>query len=132
MDVWWESLDKVYGVWVQAIDEVDLIWKYCFVEDGEWNIFYGDIFDENVYDVFLFWDYFDIGIDKIWFKNDLFNVLEVVIVFDCFFDGCFYCGVCGVDFGYNIIVLVFFILVFDGDFKFNINWVQCLRVWFGK
>ncbi|AGF50976.1 sll1084 [Synechocystis sp. PCC 6803] len=132
MDAWWESLDKAYGAWAQAIDEADLTWKYRLVEDGEWNIFHGDTPDENVYDAPLPWDHLDTGIDKTWLKNDLFNALEAATVPDCSFDGCSHCGVCGVDFGHNIIAPVPSIPVFDGDFKPNTNRVQRLRVWFGK
>jgi radical SAM family uncharacterized protein/radical SAM-linked protein len=132
MDAWWESLDKAYGAWAQAIEEADLTWKYRLVEDGEWNIFHGDTPDENVYDAPLPWDHLDTGIDKTWLKNDLFNALEAATVPDCSFDGCSHCGVCGVDFGHNIIAPVPPIPVFDGDFKPNTDRVQRLRVWFGK
>ncbi len=116
----------------QAIDEADLTWKYRLVEDGEWNIFHGDTPDENVYDAPLPWDHLDTGIDKTWLKNDLFKALEAATVPDCSFDGCSHCGVCGVDFGHNIIAPVPPIPVFDGDFKPNTDRVQRLRVWFGK
>jgi radical SAM-linked protein len=132
MDAWWESLDKAYGAWAQAIEEADLTWKYRLVEDGEWNIFHGDTPDENVYDAPLPWDHLDTGIDKTWLKNDLFNALEAATVPDCSFDGCSHCGVCGVDFGHNIIAPVPPIPVFDGNFKPNTDRVQRLRVWFGK
>lgn len=132
MDAWWESLDKAYGAWAQAIEEADLTWKYRLVEDGEWNIFHGDTPDENVYDAPLPWDHLDTGIDKTWLKNDLFNALEAATVPDCSFDGCSHCGVCGVDFGHNIIAPVPPIPVFDGDFKPNTDRIQRLRVWFGK
>ncbi len=132
MDAWWEGLDKAYGAWAQAIEEADLTWKYRLVEDGEWNIFHGDTPDENVYDAPLPWDHLDTGIDKTWLKNDLFNALEAATVPDCSFDGCSHCGVCGVDFGHNIIAPVPPIPVFDGDFKPNTDRVQRLRVWFGK
>ena len=39
MDAWWESLDKAFSAWTQAIDESDLTWKYRKVESGEWNVF---------------------------------------------------------------------------------------------
>jgi hypothetical protein len=32
MDSWWESLDRAFGAWTQAIDEADLSWKYRQVE----------------------------------------------------------------------------------------------------
>lgn len=41
MDSWWESIDKAYGAWNQAIEEAGLSWKYRQVQNGEWNIFDG-------------------------------------------------------------------------------------------
>ncbi|GAB4316205.1 MAG: TIGR03960 family B12-binding radical SAM protein [Geminocystis sp.] len=41
MDSWWESIDKAYGAWNQAIEEAGLSWKYRQVLQGEWNIFDG-------------------------------------------------------------------------------------------
>ncbi|MEM9504293.1 MAG: TIGR03960 family B12-binding radical SAM protein, partial [Cyanobacteria bacterium P01_E01_bin.43] len=34
MDSWWESLDRAFNAWTQAIDEADLSWKYRQVETG--------------------------------------------------------------------------------------------------
>jgi radical SAM family uncharacterized protein/radical SAM-linked protein len=132
MDAWWENQDKAYGAWAQAIAEADLTWKYRQVEDGEWNIFDGETRDENLYDAPLPWDHLDTGIDKTWLKEDLFKALAAATVPDCSFDGCSHCGVCGVDFGHNIIAPVPPIPAFDGDFKPNVDRVQRLRVWFGK
>jgi radical SAM family uncharacterized protein/radical SAM-linked protein len=38
MDAWWESLDRAFAAWNQAIDESNLTWKYRQVENGEWNV----------------------------------------------------------------------------------------------
>lgn len=132
MDAWWENQDKAYGAWTQAIEEAGLTWKYRQVDAGEWNIFDGQERDESLYDAPLPWDHLDTGIDKTWLKEDLFKALAAATVPDCSFDGCSHCGVCGVDFGHNIVAPVPPIPDFDGTFKPNTERVQRLRVWFGK
>jgi radical SAM family uncharacterized protein/radical SAM-linked protein len=203
MDAWWESLEKAYGAWAQAIDEAGLDWKYRRVENGEWNIF-----DENEVsggdggvptrgtptdpsnlpgstinsrapklkprtatgestptdpqstpesvgvclvdtlpitaptnipiplppslDKPLPWDHLDTGIDKKWLQDDLERALAAGIVPDCSFDGCSHCGVCGTDFGHNVIVPPMPIPEFTGQFTPNTDKVQRVRVWFGK
>jgi radical SAM superfamily enzyme YgiQ (UPF0313 family) len=68
MDSWWESTEKAYGAWTQAIDESGLTWKYRLVESGEWNIFEMDqtIGNYRLPDVAkpLPWDHIDTGIDR--------------------------------------------------------------------
>ncbi|MGA1621753.1 MAG: TIGR03936 family radical SAM-associated protein, partial [Synechocystis sp.] len=132
MDAWWENQDKAYGAWAQAIEEAGLTWKYRQVDAGEWNIFDGQERDERLYDAPLPWDHLDTGIEKTWLKEDLFRALAAATVPDCSFEGCSHCGVCGVDFGHNIVAPVPPIPEFDGDFKPNMDRVQRLRVWFGK
>ena len=140
MDSWWENLDKAYGAWEQAIAEADLTWKYRLVENGEWNIFKeqgarskeqgegsGDALDAP-----LPWDHLNTGIDKQWLKDDLKRALDAATVPDCAFDGCSHCGVCGTDFGHNIVVAPPKIPKFEGHFKPNQNKAQKLRMWFGK
>jgi len=39
MDAWWESRDRAFAAWTQAIAEANLTWKYRKVENGEWNLF---------------------------------------------------------------------------------------------
>jgi radical SAM family uncharacterized protein/radical SAM-linked protein len=131
MDAWWESLERAYSAWTQAIEESDLSWKYRQVERGEWNIFQGE---EAVptYDLPLPWDHIDTGIDKQWLKTDLQKALEAAIVPDCSFDGCSHCGVCGTDFGHNVVVPPLPIPEFTGQFVPNTDRVQRVRVWFGK
>ncbi|MCY7283669.1 MAG: TIGR03960 family B12-binding radical SAM protein, partial [Cyanobacteria bacterium CAN_BIN43] len=117
MDAWWESLERAYSAWTEAIAESDLSWKYRQVESGEWNIFQEQAAaDEEVgerssevpvapsYDAPLPWDHIDTGIDKQWLKADLQKALDAAIVPDCSFDGCSHCGVCGTDFGHNVVV----------------------------
>jgi len=152
MDAWWESLDQAYKAWTQAIDESGLTWKYRQVESGEWNLF--DKEEEHdtdadtdtrmnltagagtgaplLLDQPLPWDHLDTGIDKNWLKIDLQKALEAATVPDCSFEGCSRCGVCGTDFGHNVVVDALPIPEFAGEFVPNTERKQRLRVWFGK
>ncbi|MBD2361999.1 TIGR03960 family B12-binding radical SAM protein [Anabaena minutissima FACHB-250] len=78
------------------------------------------------------WDHIDTGIDKKWLIEDLQRALEAAVVPDCSFEGCSHCGVCGTDFGHNIVIEPPIIPEFAGDFVPNITKTQRLRVWFGK
>ncbi|ACK68854.1 Radical SAM domain protein [Gloeothece citriformis PCC 7424] len=129
MDSWWENLGQAYTAWERAIDEAGLTWKYRQVENGEWNVFDHSQID---YDAPLPWDHLDTGIDKEWLKTDLQKALEAATVPDCSFEGCSHCGVCGIDFGHNIVVKPPEIPPFEGHFQPNQDRVQRLRVWFGK
>ena len=137
MDSWWENLDKAYGAWSQAIDEAGLTWKYRQVEEGEWNIFKDEGIEEqealdNSLDAPLPWDHINTGIDKQWLKDDLKRALDAATVPDCAFEGCSHCGVCGTDFGHNIVVKPPTIPKFEGHFKPNQDKEQKIRMWFGK
>ncbi|MEG4271654.1 MULTISPECIES: TIGR03960 family B12-binding radical SAM protein [unclassified Microcoleus] len=185
MDAWWESLDRAYKAWTQAIDESGLTWKYRQVESGEWNLFekeeekeeessatdsvtdVTDVTDVSSMSVgrrekeegreikedfpnspslplslsptlplsldrALPWDHLDTGIDKNWLKIDLQKALEAATVPDCSFEGCSRCGVCGTDFGHNVVVDALPIPEFAGEFVPNTDRKQRLRVWFGK
>ncbi|MCT7985129.1 TIGR03960 family B12-binding radical SAM protein [Laspinema sp. A4] len=133
MDSWWESLDRAFGAWTQAIAESDLSWKYRQVESGEWNVMDGPSTDLDArLDAPLPWDVLDTGIDKNWLKEDLKRALAAATVPDCSFEGCSHCGVCGVDFGHNIVVAPLPIPAFAGHFSPNIDRVQRLRLWMGK
>nr|MDJ0569474.1 TIGR03960 family B12-binding radical SAM protein [Pleurocapsa sp. MO_192.B19] len=135
MDSWWENLDKAYGAWSQAIAEADLTWKYRRVENGEWNLFQNTNTEtsiEDATDAPLPWDHLNTGIDKQWLKEDLQRALDAATVPDCAFDGCSHCGVCGTDFGHNIVIQPPEIPKFEGHFKPNQNKEQKIRMWFGK
>ena len=148
MDSWWESLDQAHKAWTEAIASSNLSWKYRQVENGEWNLFetaeppHADspsgagagappLLTPSL-DRPLPWDHLDTGIDKNWLKNDLQKALEAATVPDCSFDGCSHCGVCGTDFGHNIVVEPLPIPEFAGEFVPNNTRKQRLRVWFGK
>ncbi|MDQ2096881.1 MAG: TIGR03960 family B12-binding radical SAM protein [Tychonema bourrellyi B0820] len=78
------------------------------------------------------WDHLDTGIDKNWLKLDLQKALAAAIVPDCSFEGCSHCGVCGTDFGHNIVVQPLPIPAFAGEFVPILERKQRFRVWFGK
>lgn len=144
MDSWYENLDQAFSAWGDAIAQADLDWKYRQVENGEWNLFPAQ--DQNrsedaentplptphSLDTPLPWDHIDTGIDKEWLKEDLQRALEAAIVPDCSFEGCSHCGVCGTDFGHNVVIQPPPIPKFAGDFVPNTTKAQRLRVWFGK
>ncbi|WP_375539710.1 TIGR03960 family B12-binding radical SAM protein [Oscillatoria sp. FACHB-1407] len=140
MDSWWESLDRAFAAWTGAIEESGLTWKYRQIENGEWNVFGSSashtstdaINRVSALDAPLPWDHLDTGIEKDWLKQDLQRALEAAIVPDCSFEGCSHCGVCGPDFGHNIVIPPPPIPVFAGEFVPNQQRVQRLRVWHGK
>ncbi|NEP02635.1 MAG: TIGR03960 family B12-binding radical SAM protein [Symploca sp. SIO2E9] len=87
---------------------------------------------DNSLDAPLPWDHIDTGIDKNWLKDDLQKALQAATVPDCSFEGCSHCGICGLDFGHNVVIKPLPIPEFVGQFKPNTQKVKRLRVWFGK
>ncbi len=144
MDAWYDNLDQAFTAWEVAIKEAGLDWKYRQIENGEWNLFQGDTKNASLspsphpphpphsLDTPLPWDHIDTGIDKKWLKEDLQRALDAAIVPDCSFEDCSHCGVCGTDFGHNIVIEPPPIPNFAGDFVPNTTKAQRLRVWFGK
>ncbi|HIK07766.1 MAG TPA: TIGR03960 family B12-binding radical SAM protein [Trichormus sp. M33_DOE_039] len=153
MDSWYDSLDKAFAAWGEAISEAGLDWKYRQVENGEWNLFAAQeesrgageaeeqgcrsdspspVANPQSLEAPLPWDHIDTGIDKKWLIEDLQRALEAAVVPDCSFEGCSHCGVCGTDFGHNIVIEPPAIPEFAGEFVPNITKSQRLRVWFGK
>lgn len=122
-DGWWMSEDTNYALWSQAIEEVGMEWKYRQVDNGEWDVMEnigdaryrgqggggkgrvdrGSLADARL-DAPLPWDHIDTGISKWWLKTDLQKALEAATVPDCSHSGlCSECGVCGDEFGDNIV-----------------------------
>lgn len=154
MDAWWESLEKAFGAWTQAITDAGLDWKYRQVESGEWDLDENiararaeaedseavnsadnqamDEIMEAVLTRRLPWDHIDTGIEKQWLQDELKNALAAATVPDCSFEGCSHCGICGPDFGHNIIVPPIEIPGFEGHFKPNQTRAQRLRIKVGK
>lgn len=134
MDAWWESVDRAYAAWNQAIMENNLTWKYRQVEQGEWNLFDPSIHlsaPQSILDAPLPWDHLDTGIDKTWLKTDLQRALAAATIPDCSFEGCSHCGVCTPDFGHNVVVPPLPIPEFLGQFEVKPA-CQRLRFHFGK
>lgn len=143
MDAWWESLEKAFGAWTQAIADAGLDWKYRQVENGEWSLdeniatatHAAQAVDENMEQVLarpLPWDHIDTGIEKQWLQDDLKRALAAATVPDCSFEGCSHCGICGPDFGHNVVVPPLEIPEFVGHFKPNQDRAQRLRIRVGK
>jgi len=144
MDSWWENLDKAFGAWEQAIAESGLTWMYRRIEEGEWNIMEAQnerldanrkrprySWDERL-NAPLPWDHLDTGIDKEWLKADLQRALDAATVPDCAFEGCSQCGICGSDFGHNVVFEPPPIPEFQGQFQPDQTRVQRWRLRFGK
>ncbi len=131
MDSWFDNLDKAFAAWENAIAEAGLDWKYRKVLSGEWNVMFASSADERL-DSPLPWEHIDTGIDKKWLKEDLQRALDAATVPDCSFDGCSHCGVCGTDFGHNVVVEPPPIPEFSGNFVPDTTKALRLRVRFGK
>lgn len=140
MDSWYENLEKAFHAWEVAITEAGLDWKYRQVENGEWNLFQVEVDEGNEeakssqlrLESPLPWDHIDTGIEKKWLQEDLQRALEAATVPDCSFEGCSHCGVCGTDFGHNVVIEPPPIPDFAGEFVPNTTKAQRLRVQFGK
>jgi radical SAM-linked protein len=135
MDAWFDNVETAFTAWGTAIAQAGLDWKYRQVENGEWNLFALSNKEQETIsplDIPLPWDHIDTGIDKKWLQDDLKRALEAATIPDCSFAGCSHCGVCGTDFGHNIVIEPPPIPNFAGDFVPNTTKTQRLRVWFGK
>lgn len=133
MDSWWESLERAFDAWTQAIAAANLTWKYRQVEQGEWNLMAADPPPElSRLEAPLPWDHLDTGIDKGWLQEDLQRALAAATVPDCSFEGCSHCGVCGPDFGHNVVVPPPTIPPFAGHYQPNQTRAQRLRITLGK
>lgn len=143
MDAWWESLEKAFGAWTQAIAAAGLDWQYRRVENGEWSLDdniatttrAAQAVDDDMERVLarrLPWDHIDTGIEKQWLQDDLKRALASATVPDCSFEGCSHCGICGPDFGHNVVVPPLEIPKFVGHFQPNQDRAQRLRIRVGK
>lgn len=135
MDAWYDSVERAFNAWGEAIAEAGLRWKYRQIEGirGQGSEVSEEIAEgQPALDTPLPWDHIDTGISKQWLKEDLQRALAAAIVPDCSFDGCSHCGVCSTDFGHNVVVEPPPIPEFVGDFVPKTTKVQRLRVHFGK
>jgi radical SAM-linked protein len=143
MDAWWENSSQAFAAWSEAIAVCGLTWKYRQIEEGEWNVMEAKnqaistgkrpkyTWDERL-NAPLPWDHLNTGIDKNWLKAELQRAQEATNIGDCAFDGCSQCGICGSDFGHNIVIEPPQLPQFVGNIHPNQARVQRLRVWFGK
>jgi len=118
MDSWFENADQAFTAWTSAISDAGLELAM----------------PKPQIDQALPWDHLDTGIDKQWLKDDWQSSIEAKTVPDCSFEGCSRCGVCGPDFGHNIVVPPLPIPTFLGDLGRHEAppSLQRLRVTFGK
>mmetsp|Transcript_11804 Transcript_11804/g.28601 ORF Transcript_11804/g.28601 Transcript_11804/m.28601 type:complete len:1155 (-) Transcript_11804:126-3590(-) len=151
-DTWWDGQDSSFKAFDQAIEEAGLTWKYRQTADGEWDVLAklgdaayrgqgeggkgridrGALSDERL-DAPLPWDHIDTGIEKWWLKADLQKALEGITVPDCSHSGiCTECGVCGDEFGENVVAEVPPIPVFGGQYQPDGRKAQRLRFRFTK
>lgn len=151
-DAWWFNTDEAHAAWGRAIAECGLDWKYREMENGEWNVLEklgdkryrkqggggkgridrGALADERL-KAPLPWDHINTGISKTWLATDLQKALEEATVPDCAHSGlCSECGVCGDEFGDNVVAEVPEIPSFKGHYEPDHRRTQRMRVRFGK
>jgi len=151
-DTWWDGQDASFRAFDGAIAEAGLDWKYRQVVSGEWDVLEklgdkdyraqggggkgrvdrGALADERL-DAPLPWDHIDTGIAKWWLKADLQKALEGITVPDCSHSGiCTECGVCGDEFGENVVAEVPPLPVFEGHYTPDGRRTQRLRFRFTK
>jgi radical SAM family uncharacterized protein/radical SAM-linked protein len=145
MDAWWESLDRAFGAWCQAIAEAEELFENEKVSElatkrgaeagmEAWDVILSCLRKQipEKLELPLPWDHINTGIDKDWLKEDWQRALAAATVPDCSFDGCSHCGVCGPDLGHNVVIEPPPIPEFAGNFEPKTAKVLRLRVWFGK
>lgn len=151
-DGWWQSEENAHAAWTQAIADVGMTWKYRQVDQGEWDVLEnlgnaqyrgqggggkgrvdrGVLADARL-DAPLPWDHVDTGIAKWWLKADLQRALEADTVPDCSHSGlCSECGVCGDEFGDNVVFEPPPVPEFKGHYRPNSTRAQRLRFRFSK
>lgn len=126
MDAWWESLDRAFAAWTEAIAAAGLSWKYHQADA------LSPTDESESLTQPLPWDHIDTGIDRQWLIDDWQRALAAATVPDCSFEGCSHCGICGPDFGHNVVVPPLPIPAFVGHFQPDQSRVQRLRLRLGK
>ncbi|MDY6802188.1 MAG: TIGR03960 family B12-binding radical SAM protein [Cyanobacteriota bacterium] len=146
MDAWWESLDRAFGAWCQAIASAEELFEdknipefattdFSSVTPMEsWDLILSCLRKEmpEDLDLPLPWDCINTGIDKNWLKEDWQRAMEAATVPDCSFEGCSHCGVCGPDLGHNVVIEAPSIPQFAGHFEPKTTKLLRLRARFGK
>ena len=151
-DTWWDGAESSFKSFDRAVEESGMGWKYRQVVDGEWDVMdkLGDeryrgqggggkgridrgVEADKRLDAPLPWDHIDTGISKTWLKTDLQKALEGQTVPDCSHSGiCTECGVCGGDFGENVVAVPPPIPAFEGHHDPDGRKTQRLRFTFTK
>ncbi|WP_255111596.1 TIGR03960 family B12-binding radical SAM protein [Synechococcus sp. RedBA-s] len=106
LDAWFETIESTHAAWTGAIEAAGLGGRYRALEMGDWSST-GALSSADLKAFCaqpLPWDHIDTGVDKAWLAEDLQRALAAVVVPDCSFDGCSSCGVCGPEFGHNVVV----------------------------
>ncbi len=88
MDSWFENTATAFEAWTRAIAEAGLTWSSPVLQ----------------LDQPLPWDHIDTGIDKRWLIKDWYKALAQEVEPDCSFHKCYACGVCGKEFGHNVVI----------------------------
>ena len=151
-DTWWDGAESSFASFDRAVEESGMGWKYRQVVDGEWDVMEklgdgnyrgqggggkgridrGAAADKRL-DAPLPWDHIDTGISKVWLKTDLQKALEGQTVPDCAHSGiCTECGVCGGDFGENVVAVPPPVPAFEGHHAPDGRKCQRLRFTFTK
>ncbi len=94
MDSWFENIDAAFAAWVQAYQGSNTPPETL----TQLPIHHFELEDP------LPWDHIDTGIDKRWLQKDYQRALEAITVEDCSFEGCSACGICGLEFGHNVLI----------------------------
>jgi len=151
-DGWWYNMDEAFAKYNLAIEEAGLTWKYRQIDQGEWDVMekLGDEnyrkqggggkgridrgqFADDRLNAPLPWDHINTGISKEWLKTDLQRALEAATVPDCSHSGlCSECGVCGDDFGDNVVAQVPPTPTFSGHPTLNTTRAQRILIRMGK
>lgn len=145
MDAWWESLDRAFGAWCQAIVETEDLFEQENLPEltknkatqtamEGWDLIFSCLRTQTPeqLDRPLPWDHINTGIEKSWLQEDWQRALAAATVPDCSFEGCSHCGVCGPDLGHNVVIEPPPIPKFAGHFEPKTKKLLRLRVWFGK
>lgn len=94
MDSWFENIEAAFAAWVQAYQGT----ATPPATPTDLPLHHFDLTDP------LPWDHIDTGIDKTWLQKDYQRALAAMTVEDCSFEGCSACGICGPEFGHNILI----------------------------
>jgi len=115
MDSWFENTATAFAAWTTAIEEAGLTWSS----------------PAPSMDQPLPWDHIDTGIDRRWLIKDWYKALAQEVEPDCSFHKCYACGVCGKEFGHNVVIAPPPIPEYQPN-KQPKQRVQRLRLKFGK